>query len=58
MCATEESLRCRAQPSRDLDFERDELRAVIEVMVMLHVVAQASPVGALEILCLLRRLPV
>jgi hypothetical protein len=46
----------QAQPSGDLDPERGELCTILEVLVVLHAVAPARPVGALEILCLPRQL--
>ena len=55
--AVEELLRCRAQPSGDLDPERDdELCIVLGVLVVLRVVATARPVGALETICFPRQL--
>jgi hypothetical protein len=54
--AVEELLRRRAQLSRDLDTERDELRAILEILMVLRAVTPSSPGRVLEILCLLRQL--
>jgi hypothetical protein len=56
LCVVEEPLRHRAQLSRDLDTERDELRAILEVMMVFHAVPPSSSDRVLEILCLLRQL--
>jgi hypothetical protein len=40
--AVEEPLRRRAQLSRDLDTEMDELRAILEVMMVFHAVTPSS----------------
>jgi hypothetical protein len=52
--AVEESLRHWAQLSRDLDTERDELCAILEILMVFHAVTPSHLVRALEILCLLR----
>ena len=54
--AVEELLRRRTELSRDLEPERNELRASLEILVVLHAVAPSCPVRELEILCLLCQL--
>ena len=54
--AVEEPLRRRTELPRDLEPERNELRASLEILVVLQAVAPSCPFRALAILCLLRQL--
>jgi hypothetical protein len=48
--AVEEPLRRRAQLSRDIHIERDELRAILEIMMVFYAVPPSSLGRVLEIL--------